>query len=406
MLYDDHMHDRYCAFTYNPDCDCYEREWIHYADGTFEPVRRVGALSKKWKTERANANWWAVRKPVEWRPWHEGFGFSWNHSLGEQGKPATWGDKSKAELAAGDAPYFIELKKAADRRVESRTERLDGRREQWRFVYDHAGRLTSVIADTGWCEDFEYDGRGRRKADYRMGRTPFMRVFSYTDDDRLLSVEQVQYAHDDRGFRSARIEGNTRTEYHYGPELCLQAVHMPSGHVIAYQHDEDNLRAQKLVNGSPLEAYDWLDRDRLGRFFDGETEYVFLYEGEARLPQAVTIGSALFQLGYDQVGSLKAVVAENGDMVKMTQYGPFGDILWDSNPGLRMPLGFAGGLYDPDTGFVRFGHHDYDPDTGRWIGPASCGERSGRADRLGCCLDDPVNLAARSCLLRSLCGAD
>ncbi|WP_435106960.1 RHS repeat-associated core domain-containing protein, partial [Arhodomonas sp. AD133] len=27
---------------------------------------------------------------------------------------------------------------------------------------------------------------------------------------------------------------------------------------------------------------------------------------------------------------------------------------------------FAGGLYDPDTGLVRFGARDYDPEVGRW----------------------------------------
>jgi len=31
-----------------------------------------------------------------------------------------------------------------------------------------------------------------------------------------------------------------------------------------------------------------------------------------------------------------------------------------------MTLGFAGGLYDQDTGLVRFGARDYDPRVGRW----------------------------------------
>jgi RHS repeat-associated protein len=31
-----------------------------------------------------------------------------------------------------------------------------------------------------------------------------------------------------------------------------------------------------------------------------------------------------------------------------------------------MPFGFAGGLHDRDTGLVRFGFRDYDPDIGRW----------------------------------------
>jgi RHS repeat-associated protein len=32
----------------------------------------------------------------------------------------------------------------------------------------------------------------------------------------------------------------------------------------------------------------------------------------------------------------------------------------------RIPFGFAGGLYDPDTGLVRFGFRDYVPSIGRW----------------------------------------
>jgi RHS repeat-associated protein len=32
----------------------------------------------------------------------------------------------------------------------------------------------------------------------------------------------------------------------------------------------------------------------------------------------------------------------------------------------RIPFGFAGGLYDPDTGLVRFGARDRDVSVGRW----------------------------------------
>ncbi|MEO8379129.1 MAG: RHS repeat-associated core domain-containing protein, partial [Acidobacteriota bacterium] len=46
-------------------------------------------------------------------------------------------------------------------------------------------------------------------------------------------------------------------------------------------------------------------------------------------------------------------------------YDEFGNVLSDSNPGFQ-PFGFAGGLYDPDTGLVRFGARDYDPRVGRW----------------------------------------
>jgi len=46
-------------------------------------------------------------------------------------------------------------------------------------------------------------------------------------------------------------------------------------------------------------------------------------------------------------------------------YDVWGRVTLDTNPGFQ-PFGFAGGLYDKDTGLVRFGARDYDPETGRW----------------------------------------
>jgi RHS repeat-associated protein len=46
-------------------------------------------------------------------------------------------------------------------------------------------------------------------------------------------------------------------------------------------------------------------------------------------------------------------------------YDAWGNVLEDTNPGFQ-PFGFAGGIYDQNTGLVRFGERDYDPITGRW----------------------------------------
>ncbi|MBU1388574.1 MAG: RHS repeat-associated core domain-containing protein, partial [Proteobacteria bacterium] len=53
--------------------------------------------------------------------------------------------------------------------------------------------------------------------------------------------------------------------------------------------------------------------------------------------------------------------------------------------------GFAGGLYDADTGLVRFGYRDYDPDTGRWTAKDPIGFSGGDTDLYGYVLNDPVN---------------
>jgi RHS repeat-associated protein len=52
-------------------------------------------------------------------------------------------------------------------------------------------------------------------------------------------------------------------------------------------------------------------------------------------------------------------------MVVIGDYDSFGNIIQNTNPGFQ-PFGFAGGLYDRDISFLRFGARDYDSATGRW----------------------------------------
>jgi len=47
------------------------------------------------------------------------------------------------------------------------------------------------------------------------------------------------------------------------------------------------------------------------------------------------------------------------------EYDTWGNVIRDTNPGFQ-PFGFAGGIYSADTGLVRYGARDYDPETGRW----------------------------------------
>ena len=204
MLSSDHRQDRYSQFSCNSKTGEHDRDWIQYADGVFEPVRRDGDISAKWNNERTNFNWWTTSKPADWRPWDERFGFSWNHNLGEENKPEDWGNKSEREIKAGNAPYFMALDLNGDNRIKSRTERLDGRRENWRFKYDTKGHLSECISNTGWAQAFTYDDKGRRISDETVGRDPYFRKFTYGEDSRLLSVGDVAYEHDGNGFQIGR----------------------------------------------------------------------------------------------------------------------------------------------------------------------------------------------------------
>ena len=65
-------------------------------------------------------------------------------------------------------------------------------------------------------------------------------------------------------------------------------------------------------------------------------------------------------------------------------------VLADSNPGFQ-PFGFAGGLYDRDTGLVRFGARDYEPATGRWTNKDPVRFRGGSTNLYEYVGDDTVN---------------
>ncbi len=76
-------------------------------------------------------------------------------------------------------------------------------------------------------------------------------------------------------------------------------------------------------------------------------------------------GGDTYRIISDHPGSPRMVVdTATGDIVRQMEYDAFGGIETDSNPGFQ-PFGFAGGLYDPHTGLVRFGARDYDAYTGR-----------------------------------------
>jgi RHS repeat-associated protein len=118
----------------------------------------------------------------------------------------------------------------------------------------------------------------------------------------------------------------------------------------------------------------------------------FVYATGVNVPDYMLRDGNTYGLIRDHLGSVRLVVdAQTGSIAQRLEYDEFGQVTQDTNPGFQ-PFGFAGGLYDPDTGWVRFGARDYDPATGRWTSrdPARF---AGRSVNLYPYVDnDPVNL--------------
>ena len=108
----------------------------------------------------------------------------------------------------------------------------------------------------------------------------------------------------------------------------------------------------------------------------------------------MTDGSGtVYRFITDHLGSVRLVVnAETGQVVQRMDYDAFGRVLnVPQSPDLQ-PFGFAGGLYDHDTGLVRFGARDYDAYTGRWTAKDPILFDGGDANLYAYVGSDPINL--------------
>ena len=79
-----------------------------------------------------------------------------------------------------------------------------------------------------------------------------------------------------------------------------------------------------------------------------------------------------------------------GEIAQRLDYDAFGRVTLDTHPNFQ-PFGFAGGLHDRDTGLVRFGARDYDPETGRWTAKDPILFEGGDTNLYSYVGNDPIN---------------
>ena len=288
-----------------------------------------------------------------------------------------------------------------------------------------AGHLATVRCNGAVTEEYTYNAQGQRIADcvpkalrHRGGQ----RRFTYNYEGQLVGVNSTRYFYTDSGTMRGREEGNKTTYFSYGDDTRLDSITLPSENEVRYEYGQSLMPERVLLAGRLMGEYRWHGPLQLHEYYDvvQDTRYTFQYKGQ-RVPAGVHISgtgaafirerfqrgtleysSPMFQpqgatdtmflhIGADQVGSVRTLSTDDGRMVKEISYDSFGNVLRDSFPELSFPLGFANGLVDEYTGFVRFGYCDYDPQTGRFTAQDSARDLRGDADLYDYCVDDPVS---------------
>lgn len=257
-------------------------------------------------------------------------------------------------------------------RITRKVSTVLGQASVFGYEYDLAGRLVHVTKDGATAGRFTFDDNGNRTNAYGIAA-------SYDDQDRLVQRGGANYTYSQNGDVSTiEVAGNT-LRYAYDGAGALSQVDLPNGKRVEYLVDGLQRRIGRKVNGTLVQAFLYQDQLKPIAELDGNGTLVsrFVFAGRANVPEYMIKGGTNYRFVLDQLGSVRLVIdSSNGTVAQRIDYDEWGNVLYDSNPGFQ-PFGYAGGLYDRDTGLVRFGARDYDPQTARWISKDPIGFNGG-----------------------------
>ena len=217
---------------------------------------------------------------------------------------------------------------------------------------------------------------------------------SYDNQDRLLSYGGNTYAYSANGELQLKMNLDGDTVYQYDELGNLLSVELPDGDSIEYVIDGLNRRIGKKVNGALVQGLLYQDNLNPVAELDGAGNVVsrFVYASKLNVPdymiQRRTLPhSSAINWAVPGWWSMR----RPSNVVQRIDYDEFGNVITDTNPGFQ-PFGFAGGIDDRDTGLVRFGARDYDPETGRWTAKDPIRFEGNDTNLYGYVLNDLINI--------------
>ena len=273
----------------------------------------------------------------------------------------------------------------------------DGQSSIVEYSYDRADHLASVRVNGRAVETDAYDPAGNRISVIR----PAGKVTAnYDVRDRIVNWGSARYSWAPDGNLTRRVDAKGTTSFAYDDFGALRGVTFPDGRAIQYLVDADGRRLGRQVGGKLAAEYLYRPDGSIAAELDSAGKVVsrFGYDDLGHLA-LVERGGVTYRVITDAIGSPRLLIdSQNGTTAEEITYDAWGNVTRDTAPG-SIPVGFAGGLRDPDTGLVRFGARDYDSETGRWTAADPVRFNGGDANLYRYAANDPVNLTDRAGLL-------
>ncbi|HET7629796.1 MAG TPA: RHS repeat-associated core domain-containing protein, partial [Candidatus Saccharimonadales bacterium] len=287
---------------------------------------------------------------------------------------------------AGNALYSVSYSRDKTGRIVSEAETVAGVSHSYTYSYDAAGRLTTATID-GQATRYGYDANSNRIS------VNGQLIAAYDNQDRLLSYGQNRYTYTANGELLTKSTPAGSTAYNYDVLGNLREVKLPDGTDIQYVIDGQNRRIGKKVNGTLVRGFLYQGQINPIAELDGDNNVVatFVYGTKPNVPDYMVKNGKTYRIISDERGSPRFVIdVATRTVAEAINYDAWGNVIKDTNPGFQ-PFGFAGGLYDSDTGLVRFGARDYDPETGRWTAKDPVSFAGEDANLYGYAIQDPIN---------------
>ena len=249
------------------------------------------------------------------------------------------------------------------------------------LTHDHQGRITTETSG-GHTTSYDRDASGRLISATRDGNAVTYGydangnllsaggvTGTYDGQDRLLTWGTTQYTYLASGERATKTAGADVTAYDWDARGDLRGVTLPDATKLTYTVDGLGRRVAVHRGTDVIARYVYgealgpsAEVDQAGTVL---TRYV--YGSRPNVPEYMIRGGQTYRFVLDSRGSVRAVVdAATGEITQRLEYDAYGRVIEETGTKGFQPFGFAGGLWDRDTGLVHFGAREYDPEVGRF----------------------------------------
>ncbi|WAR12068.1 WAPA-like protein, partial [Mya arenaria] len=264
----------------------------------------------------------------------------------------------------------------------------------WKFKYDRAGQMTSMIDPMGNETLINYDKAKNRRS---VNRNGIEEVYNVNEMNQYKHVGEVSFEYDRNGNLKTRQSGKNET---FGYDEDNKLISYSSrGMSCKFEYDAFGNLASKVCGGrqskyitSPLGFFDRHILEQISS--SGERTRYFYGGPDVGLIAADMNGENLHYFFYDPLGTVVNILSENGELLSSYNHDPFGNVL-SSSGSKNLIFSFIGqwGVVDIQEiqGVFYMQSRMYDSTTGRFLSPDGLGLKAKSQNLYIYCGNNPVH---------------